>query len=1376
MSLYGHISEFDPESDDWAQYIERLEHFFVANEVTDTNKMKSILISCCGSKSYKLMRSLCTPMKPGEKTYDELKALMSQHHNPAPSVIVQRYKFNTKFRASGESVADFVASLRQLTEHCNYGDHLNDMLRDRLVCGINNDSIQRRLLSETTLTFKKALDIALAQETAESNAKDLKRGQSSEVHTLSHKNNSHRYEQKNATGNPSSSECYRCGGRHLAKDCRHRDTECNFCKKSGHLYKMCRSRLAQLNSEKSNKTGHRDYNKSKSQTYGKNKSQNTRTHNVVEDVKNLFDTDNENSLIYHTADRTNNDPIIVTVKVNDQNMNMEVDTGASISLISENTYNKWSTPPTLQECDTILSTYTGENIVVLGSVNVTVDYNKQRKFLPLVVVKGEGPTLLGRNWLSHIRLKWNEIKQVHQPSSDKLQAILSEYSDVFRDELGTLQGTTAKIHVDDKVRPKFFKPRPLPYLMREKVEIELERLQSEGIIEPVQFSDWATPIVPVLKSDGKSIRLCGDYKVTVNSASKLDKYPLPRIEDLYAKLSGGTSYTKLDMNQAYLQLIVDDKSKQYTTINTHRGLFQFNRLPFGISSSPAIFQRSMDTLLQGIPHVVVYLDDILITGETEAEHLDNLREVLRRMSEAGLRLKRSKCMFQSPEVTYLGHKVDAQGLHPTEEKIRAIRDAPTPRNLTELRSFLGIVNYYGKFLPNLSTVLAPLHRLLVKNERWNWNKTCQMAFLTVKRLLSSAKVLVHYDTNREIVVACDASPYGIGSVLSHVMPDGSEHPICFASRTLTPAEKNYSQLDKEGLAIVWGIKKYHQYLYGRSFKILTDHKPLISLFSENKTIPLMASARMIRWGLTLGAYDYSIVYRPGLANSNADALSRLPLSESPSVTPIPGDTVLLMASLNSTLVKPEQIKSWTDEDPLLSRVRDMVLFGWPSQSESKDESLRPYFTRKQELSFDNGCILWGTRVIVPPQGRQDILNQLHSTHIGISRMKSFGRGYVWWPKFDSDLEHFVRHCSECQKHQNKPAEAPLHPWEWPEKPWSRLHIDYAGPFLGKMFLIVIDAHSKWLEICPVTSATSAVTINTLRNMFATHGIPDVVVSDNGTCFVSVEFENFMSDNGIEHIKTAPYHPASNGLAERAVQVFKQGIRNVPGGTIEIKLARFLFRYRTTPQSTTGVAPSELLMGRKLKSHLDMIFPNIKSNVNAKQAKQKQYHDKCSKARILCPGNRVYVCNFGSGEKWLPGVILEKTGPVSFRITLEDGRVIRRHQDHVRLRYDPDQPDVEDRLQGLPRATGPVGRQYPDVPETVNLPDAGEQHTRTSNDTVGGDNGRPPVQEDPRQSSTADVSLPPTPRCAAENIPLRRSTRISKPPEKLTLRVRSGSVG
>ncbi len=525
--------------------------------------------------------------------------------------------------------------------------------------------------------------------------------------------------------------------------------------------------------------------------------------------------------------------------------------------------------------------------------------------------------------------------------------------------------------------------------------------------------------------------------------------------------------------------------------------------------------------------------------------------------------------------------------------------------------------------------MAPLYSLLQKNQRWNWGRRQREAFEAAKVSLQANTLLVHYDPKKALTVACDASPYGLGGVLSHRMEDGSEKPVAFTSRTLAPAERNYSQLEREALAIVFAVKKIHNFLFGRHFFIYSDHQPLHRLVNKSKGVPEMAAALIQRWSLILSAYEYSILFRPGKELGHADTLSRLPLPQMPTEVPVPGDLLWLVEHLDSTSpVSAKQIKTWTERDSVLARVKSFILHGWPTQ-ESREE-LQPYERRKDELSVLDGCVLWGSRVIVPPPGRDQVLQELHETHPGIVKMKSLVRSYVLWPNICKDLEAKVRECANCQASRPPPPRAPLHPWEWPQQPWSRLHLDYAGPFLGKMFLVLVDAHSEWMEVVPVQAAISTMTIEKLRGIFATHGLPERVATDNGSVFTSEEFESFLRANGIAHTRTAPYNPASNGLAERAVQTFKQGIKRLQGGTVETQLSRFLFKYRITPHTTTERSPAELLLGRQPRSRLDLLHPDMNIKVHESQAGQKRGH---TTARAFQVGDRVYVQNFTGTLTW-----------------------------------------------------------------------------------------------------------------------------------------------
>ena len=1256
-ALFGKIEAFNPQQEEWPQYVERLEQFFEANDLTGEDKAvkrRATFLSLIGPESYKLLRSLLAPVKPKEKSYAELVAKLTEHYSPTPSEVMQRFRFNSRSRRNGESVAAYVAELRRLAEYCNYGDTLDKMLRDRIVWGINDEAIQRKLLQETTLTYAKAITLAQGFETASSNLKEMHAPtteltassstgvtvKTEPVHKMSVKRDKPRQSDSGVT-------CHRCGKPgHLATVCRHRGSVCHNCKKKGHLAKVCRSK---------------PHAKPPSQGRSTNASRPVRQ--VAEDSESDADDPMQPIMTANLRSVSCSPPIKVHVEVDKISIPMEVDTGASVSVMSENVYHRLWPRRGLNTTTIRLQNYSREPITVVGSTDVHVVYQGQTTTLPLVVVKGDGPTLLGRNWLTHIRLNWNEIHYTNNPG---LHELLGKYSEIFQERLGTFKGYEAKIEVDPNATPRFNKARTIPYAMREKVSEELDRLVAEGTLEPVDYAEWAAPIVAVMKSDRKSVRICGDFRTTVNPVSKLNRYPIPKTEDILATLERGKLFTKLDLSQAYLQLKLDKESKEYLVISTHKGLFRYTRLPYGISSAPGIFQKAMEQLLQGIPHVSVYIDDILITAETEAEHLKILEEVLDRLAKAELRVKKHKCKFMASSVTYLGYVIDAQGIRPLPEKVEAIKQAPTPKNVTELKSYLGLLSYYGKFLPNLSTHLAPLYTLLSKRKLWKWTSAQDKAFNESKDLLTSSSLLVHFDPKLPILLACDASAYGIGAVLAHRLPDGSEKPIGYASRTLNAAERNYSQLEKEGLSLVFGIKRFYSFLFGHPFTLITDHKPLLGLLASQKPTSPHASARIRRWSLYLSMFEYKLEFRNTSAHANADALSRLPLPVEPAVNQTPPELVLLMDHLSNSPVTAHQIREGTRKDPQLAPIVQFVQQGWPNTCPDQGQ-LTPFFEKRTELSIYEGCLLWGTRVVIPASCREAVLTELHEGHPGATRMKGLARMYVWWPGITKDIESTVRLCSTCQMHQSTPAVAPLHPWSWPTRPWARVHLDYAGPVEGKMILVIVDAHSKWIDAIVTPNATSATVVEELRPLFAQFGLPETVVTNNGPCFVGAEFEEFLSSNGIKHITSAPYHPSSNGLAERSVQIVKKGLKKITRGSMRTRLAQILFAYRLTPQSTTGVSPSELLLGRRPRSRLDLLKPNTAERVEENQLKQKEKHDQRSRERNFAVDDDVFARNYHNGDKWLSGKILKKTGPVSYRVRLENGKERRCHQDQVRKR-------------------------------------------------------------------------------------------------------------
>ena len=421
-------------------------------------------------------------------------------------------------------------------------------------------------------------------------------------------------------------------------------------------------------------------------------------------------------------------------------------------------------------------------------------------------------------------------------------------------------------------------------------------------------------------------------------------------------------------------------------------------------------------------------------------------------------------------------------------------------------------------------------------------------------------------------------------------------------------------------------------------------------------------------------YEYTLVFRGTQLHGNVDALSRLPVRQELPDTMDPPELVLLLEHLDDSPVTAHQIEHWTRRDPSLVPVLHALQQGW---SEESGPELAPFYSRRNELSLWNGCILWGSRVVIPQQGRKAVLEELHMGHMGMSKMKGLARMYLWWPGMDKAIEQMVQACEKCQLVQAMPPAAPLQPWSWPSRPWSRLHLDFAGPVEGKMLLILIDAYSKWIEVFVTSSSTSSIVIEELRSTFVRFGLPEVIVTDNGTCFKSNEFETYLRRNGVKHITSAPYHPASNGLAKRAVQVIKRGLKKVTEGTLKARVNIVLGSYRISPQATTGVSPAELLFGRRIRTRLDLLRPNTASHVESKQAVQKKTHDMHSKLRSFVKGKKVYVRNFGQGQLWLPGVIEKPTGPVSYLVHMGGGEFRRCHQDQLRPRFTETTEQLED---------------------------------------------------------------------------------------------------
>ncbi len=528
-----------------------------------------MFLTLVGPATYKLLRSLIAPANPTDKTLAQLVEVLANHYSPKPSEIMQRYRFYSRTRKTGESVANYVAALRSLGRDCKFGATLETMLRDRLACGINNSSIQKKLLGEHDLTFARALAIAEASEAADRDLHEMKppRSDIKEEETYVHQMQS-----KPPT-------CYRCGTTgHLANECRHKDKVCHNCGMKGHLSKVCKTKPVSQDRRKSlygkTRTGTKPIRRTEEESSDSECEANIRVVKVpkirvvkvpkirVVEVPKIRVVEEPK---IHTITVRKVRPYKETVLFDEIPIEMELDSGASVSVMSEELFNKLWPKRQAKACSIKLRSVLNEPLPVIGAVEGKVSYEGHTATLPLVIVGGKCPTLLGRDWLEELRLGWSRIKAV---SSNDLQAKLRNYDDVFQPGLGNYKGFQARIDVDPEANPRFYKARTVPYAMRLMVDKELDRLVQEGTLEPVEHSDWAAPIVAVLKPDRKNVRICGDFRLTVNPVAKLDRYPIPRIEDLFATLQNGKYFSKLDLSQAYQQLSLNDQSKKYVVINT----------------------------------------------------------------------------------------------------------------------------------------------------------------------------------------------------------------------------------------------------------------------------------------------------------------------------------------------------------------------------------------------------------------------------------------------------------------------------------------------------------------------------------------------------------------------------------------------------------------------------------------------------------------------------------------------------------------------------------------------------------------------------------------------------------------------------------------
>ena len=703
------------------------------------------------------------------------------------------------------------------------------------------------------------------------------------------------------------------------------------------------------------------------------------------------------------------------------------------------------------------------------------------------------------------------------------------------------------------------------------VRAEFDQLLLQGTIRR-STSPWASPLVLVKKTDG-TFRPCGDYRM-LNSVTKPDRYPLPRISDILDRISGKAIFTTLDLKKAFHQIPIDAKDIAKTAIVTPFGLFEYTTMPFGLRNAAQMFQRHMDALLHGCRDFACsYIDDIIIFSDNVEHHENHLSTVLNLLAEASMEMNIEKCKFRSPTVRFLGFNISAEGVKPIREKIDNIINMPEPNNIKSLRRFLGAATFYQWMIPNLSQIMAPLHALLTAskgNQKFVYNTSQREAANAIKQKLKEITTMQPFDENKSLILCTDASGIAVGASLNHEI-NSKLAPIAFFSRKLNNAEKRYSTFDRELLAIYLAVKKFRHYLEGSSFKILTDHKPL--LYIQSMKDPSNRQWRHIEF---LNQFTFQIQFIKGTENIVADFLSRMDEND---------ENEMEILTLSKSDIIDEQQKE------------KIILLSGNSFNVRTENGLLIDLTNHKK------------RIILPVKFRHREFCRLHGmAHVGANKTIDLIRSRYVWPKMKSEIRRWTRECHRCQAYKiSRHTKAKL--GSLPDRGrFKVVHMDVVGPLPsvdGKRFILtIIDRHTSWPEAIPIHDITAAaVTKAFVSTWIGRFGPPEIVITDQGRQFFSNHFKETCRKFGIEHRHTTPHHPECNGKIERFHRSLKNALKTY-SGTAEQSWAHdlpiVLLGLRNSMITGSNASPALILYGSSTYLPGDIILDSENQSTYSKE--------------------------------------------------------------------------------------------------------------------------------------------------------------------------------
>lgn len=1301
LSLQGNLAE------NWRTWIQRFELFNTASGIEEKSQKVqcATFLHVAGEEAIKVFNTFV--YADGER--NNLAVLTKKfldYCEPRKNLPYIRHMFFTRAQKQAESIDAYVTDLKNKAKDCEFAQLQDSLIRDRIVCGIINDQVRGRLLREADLTLDKAIDICRASEITTSQVKAL--AEEVDVNRLRTVRPKDQFKANTGNLDQSESSCNRCGYKHGTRQCPALGQTCKTCNKKNHFAKVCKSARDQQHQP------------------------GRRVHAVEqsEEEDDMFvgtvTVEHENHIRVMGSAETEfvEEKWTEQLRINKKVVTFKLDTGADCNAMSVKTLNALEVRGRLKASKSKLVAFFGEKTAPLGKKTLTCEYKGQKHNIEFEITQQDVPAILG----GAICLKLGLVKRMHNVGKEN--DILEQYSDLFNG-LGCLPGQH-HIQIDPKVTPVVHAPRRIPVALRDRVIEELKRMEKLGVIaRQTEPTEWVNSMVTVVTP--KKIRICMDPK-DLNEAIKREHYPLLTVEEVVSRMPNAKLFSVLDANQGFWQIKLDDDSSKLCTFNTPIGRYRFLRLPFGISSAPEVFQRAVAQMIEGLDGVVNIIDDLLVWGDSKEEHDHRLKKLLDRTREFNLKLNKNKCFVRTTEIKYIGHKLSDIGLKPDEEKVRAVTQLPSPQNKQELLRFMGMIQYLAKFIPNLSDVSAPLRKLLEGDIEWHWEETQEKSFEHLKQLVTVAPTLTFFDVNKPITMSVDASSEGIGAV---IMQD--EKPVAYGSRALTDCQRRYAQIEKELLAIVYGCEKFHQYVYGKEILVESDHKPLESIFKK----PLhQAPMRLQRMLLRLQRYSLNVTYRPGKELHIADALSRAFLKEQKEEL-LEKDLEVNMITLQLPISekKLQMFRKATAEDPEMQLLRDTTLRGWPSERSAVPKEIQLYWTFRDEIAYTSELMFKAAKLIVPHQLRQEMLNKIHESHLGIVKCKERARDILYWPHMSSHIEELVSQCAICNENRNNNPREPLLSHQIPDRPWEKVGTDLFH-YRGSEFLLCVDYFSKFPEITKLRDTTSSSVIIALKSMFARHGIPDVVISDNGPQYASAEFKDFAESWEFRHHTSSPGHAQSNGQAERTVQTVKNLLKKSEGNNGDPYIS--LLEYRNTPLEGVGLSPAQLLMGRRLKGKLptstSLLTPEgtaqIRRQLSEKQEKQKLYFDRQTRRLSdLQAGDNVRIQR---GETWQPAVVLNKhEQPRSFVVRTPDGRQYRRNRKHLRRTDETSFPytNEQDIYQNIDPGRKDCGRQEKNtqspehtvVADPTNETPVGQSETLSYQTTRSGRQVKPPAR-------------------------------------------------